>query len=401
MALDALTSGANNIAIGKDALGASVAGNHNIAIGNDALKSFANADGNANVAIGGNAMDSANANMIRNTVVGFSALNGANHADADQNTAIGAYAGQALTQGSLNTFIGDGSGYNSTTVIAATCVGVNAGRGAMTTDANGSVFVGADAGYSNTTGQYNTVVGGYAFDLATELDNNVAIGYQALTAASHSARVTNNTAVGYRAGYGVTTGIQNTLMGSYAGDVLTTGGQNTIIGYACDTNNVSRSGTVIIGSSITQTVDTDNVVEIGNGTNSMTYDLDGGDITITSDIRTKKNIQESKIGLEFINKLRPITYETRPTSEYPDEFQIPEESKNDKTTGRVWDGLISQEVKAVMDEMDVGFSGWSENIYTKQQLQYGKFVMPLIKAVQELSEKVESQQKEIEELKKQ
>ena len=41
-----------------------------------------------------------------------------------------------------------------------------------------------------------------------------------------------------------------------------------------------------------------------------------------------------------------------------------------------------------MDDLGVNFSGWSENRLTKQQLQYGKFVMPLIKAVQELTERV-------------
>ena len=38
--------------------------------------------------------------------------------------------------------------------------------------------------------------------------------------------------------------------------------------------------------------------------------------------------------------------------------------------------------------MGIEFSGWEEGINTKQRLAYGKFVMPLIKAVQELSAKV-------------
>ena len=123
----------------------------------------------------------------------------------------------------------------------------------------------------------------------------------------------------------------------------------------------------------------------------MTYDLDGGDITVTSDVRTKKNIKDTKLGLEFINKLRPITYQTKSPSQYPKEFGIENPSK--KSSGKTWDGLIAQEVKEVMDEMDVGFSGWEEGINTKQRLAYGKFVMPLIKAVQELTAKVEALEK--------
>ena len=91
--------------------------------------------------------------------------------------------------------------------------------------------------------------------------------------------------------------------------------------------------------------------------------------------------------LEFINRLRPITYKTKPSSQYPEKFDIKKPSN--KSSNKVWDGLIAQEVKEVMDEMDVGFSGWEEGINTKQRLAYGKFVMPLIKAVQELSAKVE------------
>ena len=57
----------------------------------------------------------------------------------------------------------------------------------------------------------------------------------------------------------------------------------------------------------------------------------------------------------------------------------------------------------VVDELGTTFSGWQcadeKDLSQRQMLQYDKFVIPLVKAVQELSEKVEAQQKEIEELK--
>ena len=52
--------------------------------------------------------------------------------------------------------------------------------------------------------------------------------------------------------------------------------------------------------------------------------------------------------------------------------------------------MIAQEVKETMDSMGISFSGWHENDNTKQELQYATFVMPLIKAVQELSAKVKA-----------
>ena len=56
---------------------------------------------------------------------------------------------------------------------------------------------------------------------------------------------------------------------------------------------------------------------------------------------------------------------------------------------QVQNGLIAQEVKAIMDELDIEFTGWrEESETTKQELSYVSFVVPLIKAVQELSAKV-------------
>ena len=46
-------------------------------------------------------------------------------------------------------------------------------------------------------------------------------------------------------------------------------------------------------------------------------------------------------------------------------------------------------IKKIIDDMKVGFSGWTEDNNGKQALAYGKFIMPLISAVQELSKRVE------------
>ena len=41
-----------------------------------------------------------------------------------------------------------------------------------------------------------------------------------------------------------------------------------------------------------------------------------------------------------------------------------------------------------MDSLGVSFSGWNEESNGKQGVTYSTLVMPLIKAIQELSEKV-------------
>ena len=53
-------------------------------------------------------------------------------------------------------------------------------------------------------------------------------------------------------------------------------------------------------------------------------------------------------------------------------------------------GLIAQEVKAALDKHNItDFGGWNEIDNTIQSVSQEMFVHPLIKAVQELSAKVE------------
>ena len=65
----------------------------------------------------------------------------------------------------------------------------------------------------------------------------------------------------------------------------------------------------------------------------------------------------------------------------------------DINTDVVMHGMIAQEVKAALDTAGVegeNFQGWTEDQNGEQGLSAGSFVYPLIKAVQELSAKVES-----------
>ena len=355
-----------------------------------------------------------------NTSLGHQAMRSA---DADgqnaaHNTAIGYHSLYSITDGDYNTAIGTSAGNTMTTSSNTVLIGRKAGYAINSDDANGTVAIGFESLMDLTDGQYNTALGmSSAYNISTG-NQNTALGYQTLYQATGT---DDTTCVGYQSGYyatgsyntyignkagrsasgangswnvavgdnalvAQTTGKKNIAIGYQSGNLITTGEQNTIIGYDSDVDANDRDGCIVIGSGLSLNTASDNVVEIGNNTNSMTYDLDGGDITVTSDVRTKKDIKDTKLGLEFINKLRPITYKTKPSSEYPKEFGVKEPSK--KSSGKTWDGLIAQEVKEVIDEMDVEFSGWEEGVNTKQRLAYGKFVMPLIKAVQELSARI-------------
>ena len=155
------------------------------------------------------------------------------------------------------------------------------------------------------------------------------------------------------------------------------------------------NGAVAIGRNFNG-ADQENEFTFGNGSNTMKYDIDNGNITITSDERVKENIVDSSLGLTFIDMLRPVQFNKKAPADWPEEFwnlsnleeDDPERTSEESGT-QVQNGLIAQEVKAVMDELDVEFTGWrEESETTKQELSYVTFVSPLIKAVQELSAKI-------------
>ena len=63
--------------------------------------------------------------------------------------------------------------------------------------------------------------------------------------------------------------------------------------------------------------------------------------------------------------------------------------------------MIAQEVKEAVDKHKSSFSGWDIQKNSKENIRYSTLTIPLIKAVQELTEIVKSQQEEIEKLKNQ
>ena len=101
----------------------------------------------------------------------------------------------------------------------------------------------------------------------------------------------------------------------------------------------------------------------------------------TSDVRLKNNILETNLGLNFINDLRPVSYFMSLTKEYSPLNNV-----------RKY-GLIAQEVKETYQKYTESFGGWSlENEADEDSLQvlsYTEFISPMIKAIQELSAKVD------------
>jgi hypothetical protein len=111
----------------------------------------------------------------------------------------------------------------------------------------------------------------------------------------------------------------------------------------------------------------------------------------SSDRRKKRNIHDQNLGLDFINDLRTVRFQWKPSNEFPKEWNDYSE-KNNMNTDVIMHGFIAQEVKEALDkhatDNDKNFSGWKEGEDGMQHTSREMFVIPLIKAVQELSAEV-------------
>jgi len=228
--------------------------------------------------------------------------------------------------------------------------------------------------------EFNTVMGSYAGDAMTTGDSNCIFGY---TAGSAMTTGKNNICIGSTAGGAIIGGQANTIVGHLAGDALTTGSSNVLIGHGCDNAAVGGDSTIVIGVGITGAA---NDFVFGRASNTVTNDFDTDNAwTQSSDVRKKKDIEDAVLGLDFINDLRPVTYQWRPSYDFPKDF-VEYNEENQMTLDETMHGLVAQEVKAALDKTGVErFGGWKEDADGSQRISKEMFVFPLIKAVQELS----------------
>lgn len=121
----------------------------------------------------------------------------------------------------------------------------------------------------------------------------------------------------------------------------------------------------------------------------------------TSDEREKNILGDNPLGLNFINRLQTIQYKWKVAKAATFDNVVDE---NNKVIGQVeveparegvrtFHGLSAQQVKATLDSMGIdSFAGWTladkDDPNSTQGLRYSEFIAPLIKAVQELSQKV-------------
>ena len=223
-------------------------------------------------------------------------------------------------------------------------------------------------------------MGNYALDALTSADDNVAVGYNA--------------------GNDINSGQNNTFVGKQAGDGVTTGASNICIGSHATLATASTANAITIGIAINTAA---NNFSFGKASNVVTNDFDtDADWSRSSDVRLKRNIQDTTLGLDFINDLRPVKFQWKPSNEVPKIMTSEYNEENQKNLDYTSHGFIAQEVKEAIDKHgDQTFGGWhiDETDNETQRVKKNMFVMPLIKAVQELSAQVTTLQQELKTIK--
>lgn len=254
-----LTTGSNNLLAGKNA-GAALTDNtgcvllgteagfriasgglNAIAIGNQAMRN--NLIGTNCVVIGTGALFTSTS-AINTFAIGTDTLY--NLTTGTDDVMIGHQAGGAMTTGSRNVGLGNQSLVHTTTGDDNTFVGDKAGDANTTGSRN--TGVGSGVGYTPQTGDDNTYLGArVARGVSTncQISRNTGVGSESLRDPATGAD--DNTVVGFRAGYAITTGADNTLVGSTAGDSITTGSRNIAIGEGQDVDSATGNDQINVG----------------------------------------------------------------------------------------------------------------------------------------------------------
>ena len=420
------TEGANNTAIGSYALKENTTAEYNTAAGVLALS--ANTTGAGNTGLGHNAL-AQNVDGSNNTAVGFQAGWG-QLATSNNNTCVGANAGGANQNGDESTMIGAGAGENclfhdKTTavgfdamkdtgpyMVGNTAMGYSALKNALRntgTEGGYNVAIGMDAMLNNTTGTESVGVGKAALSSVTDAVKCVAVGYEA-GAAGNGSDCTN---VGWAAGWQATSAVGSANFGSQAGfykssDYCTAVGASADIhvGFATKLKTTALGylatpfydyETVFAPSDTVFRPGSDGLCDLGRSNYQWkdTYLVNAP--TVSSDASTKKNIKDTDLGLDFINKLKPRKYQLRDQKAVKNMMELPKGAgKVDigqpaQKFKRTHYGLIAQEVKEALGETD--FGGYVDKAIKGDEgdglaLRYEEFISPLIAAVKELSAKV-------------
>jgi hypothetical protein len=221
-----------------------------------------------------------------------------------------------------------------------------------------SVFIGDGAGQSDISSGGNTFVGKLS-------GQNNQTGYA-------------NTFLGAGTGNNNITGTLNTYVGWGAGQQSTQDG-NTYIGWSAGNTALTTTNTTCIGANAQPSAgNASSEITLGNPFIG-TLRCAATTITAVSDGRDKKDIVELPVGLDFVKTLKPVTFVWN-DREYEQKRDIKDF------------GFIAQDLK--QSQEDAGLADTLKLVYEsnpeKLEASYGKLIPILVKAIQDLTAKVEA-----------
>jgi hypothetical protein len=283
---------------------------------------------------------------------------------------------------------------------------INYGGNGVTTN----TAYGYDALTSNTTGAYNVGVGFDALKLSTSSQFSTAVGYSALSsnligsintavgalALQKNVAGISNTAIGHGSlaeviGNGYISGSRNTAIGSYSQASNVSGQENVSVGSSALNVNTSGSYNVAIGNSSLggctgssnleirsgnfpafNITNQNNYISLGSSQSTMAYIKIAW--TITSDARDKMNFGDVPHGLEFVTKLKPVSYQHKLSRE------------EEVAHGPVRYGFLAQDILELEPDDSVIIDA---NDPESLRLTESNLFAVLVKAIQELKSELD------------
>jgi hypothetical protein len=270
-----------------------------------------------------------------------------------QSTTAQNYFGGGLTVQGLTVGQGNGGG------VTNTAFGASALGGNSSTENTG---VGYNACGNNDNGFGNTALGAYALNTNGNGDFNTAVGHSAL--------------------YNLFLDDNNTAIGNYAGGTLTDGSNNAFLGYSAQPSNPTMSNEITLGNS--------SIIRLRCAVTS---------ITALSDARDKYDIEDLPVGLDFINSLKARRFKWDKRDAYFDEVknetgpptQVAVPKDGSRKSDEWNEGFIAQEVD---EAATAAGANWMKIVYKsnpeKLEMAPGKLIPVLVKAIQELTARLEA-----------
>ena len=362
---------ASNIAIGASTMAASATGARNIALGAAALNALTS--GTYNIGIGENALNDLNT-AAGNVAIGHFA--GEKILDGSHNLLMGTFTGDALVSGAGNI----GLGYEALGSVVTGSFNIGIGLDALKkTTQSYNIGIGYSAALEVTSGTEIVAIGAFALDSLVSNSNNVAVGTYAGSAATSA----DNTFVGNRAAINLTTGAGNVGLGnSVFGTSTVTGDNNVAVGNSAANTLTSGANNTILGYNATSSTATvSNEITLGNSS-IATLRCQVTTITALSDARDKKNVQDIPLGIDFIQRLHPVSFVWNTRDEA--KVDVPEF------------GFIAQELQQAQRDHGVTLPGLVYDINPERlEAAPGTLIPVLVKAVQELQAQIDDLKRQL------